>query len=96
MASTKDVEALFRKAGEISKCEMQKDKATEKSKGKATIRYSSAAGAQQAITMFNEKKYFDMLLKVILDAEKTVVSPPATSQSSCSTQPIIIDGSQVR
>ena len=99
-ARSKDVEALFAKAGEISRCEVQKDASTGKSKGKATIQYSSAGGAQQAIDMFNEKRYMDMTLRVRLDTEKTaLVSPPAAAQATSSgrEQPVIVDGSlQVR
>ncbi|TKA82099.1 hypothetical protein B0A55_01808 [Friedmanniomyces simplex] len=98
-ARSRDVEALFSRAGEISKCEVQKDAASGRSKGKATVRYSSAAGAQQAVSMFNDKCFMDMPLKVRLDTEKTVVGPPnvATAQaSSRSSQPIIVNGSQVR
>ncbi|TKA42665.1 hypothetical protein B0A54_07508 [Friedmanniomyces endolithicus] len=70
-ARSKDVEALFSRAGEISKCEVQKDAASGRSKGKATIRYSSTASAQQAISMFNNRKFMDMALKVRLDTEQT-------------------------
>ncbi|KAK5699907.1 hypothetical protein LTR97_006041 [Elasticomyces elasticus] len=95
-ARSRDVETLFSKAGEISKCEVQKDTSTGRSKGKATIRYSSAAGAQQAINMFHGRTFMDMALKVRLDTEKTVVSPPNATQASRSNQPIIVNGSQVR
>ncbi|KAK4896274.1 hypothetical protein LTR27_005796 [Elasticomyces elasticus] len=95
-ARSRDVETLFSKAGEISKCEVQKDTSTGRSKGKATIRFSSAAGAQQAINMFHGRTFMDMALKVRLDTEKTVVSPPNATQASRSSQPIIVNGSQVR
>ncbi|KAK0905670.1 hypothetical protein LTR91_011117 [Friedmanniomyces endolithicus] len=72
-ARSRDVEALFNRAGEISKCEVQKDAASGRSKGKATIRYSSTAGAQQAISMLNNRKFMDMALKVRLDTEQTWV-----------------------
>ncbi|KAK3070948.1 hypothetical protein LTR53_009537 [Teratosphaeriaceae sp. CCFEE 6253] len=72
-ARSRDVEAYFSKAGEISRCEVQRDAATEKSKGKATVQFSSAAGAEQAIDLFNEKRFMGMTLKVRLDTEKTVV-----------------------
>ncbi|KAK1087293.1 hypothetical protein LTR48_002732 [Friedmanniomyces endolithicus] len=94
-ARSKEVEALFSRAGEISKCEVQKDAASGRSKGKATIRYSSTASAQQAISMFNNRKFMNMALKVRLDTEQTVVSPPAAAQTSRSSQPIIVNGSQV-
>ena len=39
-AKSKDIEAAFSRAGEISSCEVQKDSTTGKSKGKATVRYT--------------------------------------------------------
>lgn len=93
-ARTKDVEAEFRRAGEVTKCEVQKDTSTGKSKGNATIQYASAAEAQQAIRMFNGRTYMNMKLNVRGDKEATAVSPPPV-QASRSGEPIIVNGSQV-
>ncbi|KAK3613052.1 hypothetical protein LTR56_028097 [Elasticomyces elasticus] len=91
-----DVEVLFSEAGAISKCEVQKEMSTGRSKGKATIRFGSAADAQQAINMFDGKQFMKMVLKVRLDTEKTAISSPSPAQSSKSSQPIIVNGSQAR
>ena len=93
-ARTKEIETLFSQAGEISKCELQKDPGTGKSKGKATIQYASAASAQKAIAMFDSKSYAGMKLKVRPDTERTVISPPP-SRVSKSNEPIIVNGSRV-
>ncbi|KAK3613064.1 hypothetical protein LTR22_028321 [Elasticomyces elasticus] len=91
-----DVEVLFSEAGAISKCEVQKETSTGRSKGKATIRFASAADAQQAINMFHGKHFMKMVLKVRLDTEKTAISSPSSTQSSRSSQPIIVNGSQAQ
>ncbi|KAK5126256.1 hypothetical protein LTR85_010491 [Meristemomyces frigidus] len=93
-ARTKEIEAVFRRAGEVTKCELQKDSSTGKPKGNAMIQYASAAEAQQAIDMFNDRMYMNMRLKVRPDKEPTVVSPPP-AQASRSSEPIIVNGSQV-
>jgi hypothetical protein len=93
-AKSRDIEAVFSRAGEISKCEVQKDAATGKSKGKATIRYASAAGAAQAISMFDKKKFMGMEISVRADTDRTVISPPpGASNARTNGQPIIVDGS---
>ncbi|KAK6364822.1 hypothetical protein LTR81_028072 [Elasticomyces elasticus] len=91
-----DVEVLFSEAGAISKCEVQKETSTGRSKGKATIRFASATDAQQAIDMFHGKHFMKMVLKVRLDTEKTAISSPSSTQSSRSSQPIIVNGSQAQ
>ena len=93
-ARTKEVEAVFRRAGDVIRCELQKDRSTGKSKGNATIQYASAAEVQQAIDMFDGKMYMNMRLEVRKDKEATVVSPPP-AQASRSSEPIIVNGSQV-
>ncbi|KAK5673776.1 hypothetical protein LTR17_027868, partial [Elasticomyces elasticus] len=91
-----DVEVLFSEAGAIRKCGVQKETSTGRSKGKATIRFASAADAQQAINMFHGKHFMKMVLKVRLDTEKTAISSPSSTQSSRSSQPIIVNGSQTQ
>ncbi|KAK0362103.1 hypothetical protein LTR91_019513 [Friedmanniomyces endolithicus] len=82
-ARTKDVE-----------CEVQKDASNGKSKGKATIQYSSAAGAQQAIDMFDETRFMSMVIRVRLGTEGTPVRCPlAATQARKPNQPIIVNGS---
>jgi len=92
-ARTKDVEGVFGRAGEITKCELQKDASTGKSKGNATIQYSSAVEAQQAIEMFNGKSYMSMKLTVRRDKEATAISPPP-AQAGRNNEPIIVNGSR--
>jgi Tfp pilus assembly protein PilV len=95
-AKSKDIEAAFSRAGEISSCEVQKDVTTGKSKGKATVRYTSAAGAARAISMFDKKKFMGMEISVRADTDRTVVSPPPVSVTMRTNgQPIIVDGSNV-
>lgn len=91
-ARTKDIQAIFSKAGEITKCEVQKHPASGKSKGKATIQYRSAADAQKAIQMFDRKAYLGMELRVRFDTEPTVISAPpaASSKTAIAGQPVIV------
>ncbi|KAK4549130.1 hypothetical protein LTR36_007587 [Oleoguttula mirabilis] len=93
-ARTKEVEAYFRRAGEVTKCELQKDPSSGKSKGNAMIQYASAAEAQRAIDIFHGTPYMTMRLNVRRDKEATAVSPPP-AQASRSSEPIIVNGSQV-
>ncbi|KAK5711305.1 hypothetical protein LTR17_018476 [Elasticomyces elasticus] len=95
-ARSRDVRSLFGKAGEISQCKVQKNTSMRRSKGKATVRCGSAAGAQQVINMFHGKLFMDMALNVRLDTEKTRIDSPSSTQPSISRQPIIVNGSQVR
>jgi len=92
-AHTKEIEGVFGRAGEITKCELQKDAATGRSKGNATIQYSSAMEAQQAIDMFNGKLYMSMKLTVRRDKEATAINPPPAQASR--GEPIIVNGSQI-
>ncbi|KAK5113509.1 hypothetical protein LTR62_003378 [Meristemomyces frigidus] len=93
-ARPNDVEALFEKAGEISRCDVQKDTSTGRSKGKATIKYTTAAGAAQAISLLDGRTYLGMKLKVRADTETTPVSAPPNPLASRSSQPVIVNGSQ--
>ncbi|KAK5129757.1 hypothetical protein LTR08_002823 [Meristemomyces frigidus] len=93
-ARTKDVEDLFGRAGEVTKCEVQKDPSTGKSKGVAVIKFATAAEAQRAIDLFHDRLYMNMKLRVRYDKEPTVVGPPPV-QASRTIEPIIVNGSQV-
>ncbi|TKA22347.1 hypothetical protein B0A50_08166 [Salinomyces thailandicus] len=75
-ARSKEVEALFSRAGEVTKCEVQRDAATGKSKGNATIQFALAASVQKAIDLFDEKSYMNMKLTVRPDKEPSAISPP--------------------
>ncbi|EMD00036.1 hypothetical protein BAUCODRAFT_128698 [Baudoinia panamericana UAMH 10762] len=94
-AQGKDVEALFSRAGRVVKCEMQKDASTRRPKGSATILFASAVEARQAIELFHRKTYMNMTLLVREDKERTAISPPIASQASRSSEPVIVNGSQV-
>lgn len=97
-ARQKDIEKHFRQAGEIVKIELQKDSAG-KSKGNATILYTTAEDAQEAIEMFDRKKFMSMQLRVRPDREATVIAPPpqasAGAQQRANMEPTIVNGSQV-
>lgn len=103
-ARQKDIERHFRQAGEIVKVELQKDAATGKSKGNATILYTNAEDAMEAIEMFDRKKFMSMQLRVRPDKETTVVAPPpqqpsagagAQRRTTTNMEPTIVNGSQV-
>jgi hypothetical protein len=107
-AGTRDLQRFFSRAGEIVNCQLQKDPATGKSKGNATVQYAAANDAKNAVRLFNNEKYMGMRLKVRLDKEPVAVGVPAasssrsagtantnrtTQQSRNSTEPIIANGS---
>jgi hypothetical protein len=107
-AGTRDLQRFFSRAGKIVHCQLQKDPATGKSKGNATVQYAAANDAKNAVRLFHNEKYMGMLLKVRLDREPVAVGVPAASssrstgtasttrpaqQSRNSTEPIIVNGS---
>lgn len=108
-ARAKDIENHFKKAGTIMRIDVPKDAKTDKSKGNATIQYSSVEEAQRAIRMFDKQKFMDMRVVVRPDRETTAVSVPPTSSSTdgnavagasqasmrTNTEPTIVNGSQV-
>ena len=97
-ARTRDIESFFGKAGKILKCDLQKDSATGKSKGNATVQYASAEDARKAVQIFDGQKFMSMRLNVRPDREATAVVPPAASNSSqasrSNAEPIIVNGSR--
>lgn len=107
-AGSRDLQRFFSRAGEIVNCQLQKDPATGKSKGNATVQYAAANDAKNAVRLFQNEKYMGMRLKVRLDKEPVAVGVPAasssrstgtastsrtTQQSRNSTEPIIVNGS---
>ncbi|KXT16081.1 hypothetical protein AC579_7126 [Pseudocercospora musae] len=100
-ARQKDIERHFRQAGEIVKVELQKDTSTGKSKGNATILYTNAEDAQEAIEMFDRRMFMSMQLRVRPDKETTVVAPPPQASAGAqrrttNMEPTIVNGSQIR
>ncbi|KAI7288372.1 hypothetical protein KC352_g4364, partial [Hortaea werneckii] len=95
-ARAKEVEALFRQAGPITKCDLPKNPSTGKLKGNAMIQYASAASAQKAIDMFHKQKYMSMELRVRRDKEAIPVSSPPSAQARKNAEPIIVNGSRTR
>ena len=107
-ASSKDLQRYFGRAGEIVKCQLQKDPVTGKSKGNATVQYAVAKDAKRAVAMFHSEKYMGMRLKVRLDKEPVAVGTPSAGssrtngnasnsrtvqQSRNNAEPIIVNGS---
>nr|POE64839.1 protein hrb1 [Quercus suber] len=93
-ARTKDIEALFSRAGVVSRCELHKDGSTGKSKGSATIQYMTADDAQRAIESFDGNVFMGMRIHVRRDKEATAVRTPIL-QPKKPHEPIIVNGSQV-
>ena len=85
----RDIMGLFSKAGKIVSCKLVKESKTQKSRGHAQIEYDTAAEAQRAVDLFNEKPFQGMSLIVRLDKNATTVSPPPRSDS----RPVIVDSS---
>lgn len=106
-ANVEDIAGHFGKAGKILKCQLQKDPATNKSKGNATVQYTTAREARLAVDLFNNEKWMSMRLKVRLDRDHVAVSAPPlniprtntvagssrSGQNRISTEPIIANGS---
>ena len=95
-ARTRDVEELFCRAGKITRCDIQKEPSTGKSKGIAVVNYATAVEAQRAIAMFHNKEFLNLKLKVRHDKEPTVIGrpPPGQASKTKTTEPIIVNGSQ--
>jgi hypothetical protein len=82
-AGTKELERFFSRAGEIVCCRLQRDPVTEKSRGNATVQYTTANDARNAVRLFNDEKHMSMRLRVRLDrgAIATGVPIPSTGSS---------------
>lgn len=98
-AHRKDVEAYFGRAGRITALEVQKDPTTGKSKGNATVQYSSTEEASKAVRDFHGTSFMKMRLNVRMDTEATAVSTPsngalrAQMQKKATAEPLIVNGS---
>jgi hypothetical protein len=107
-ASSRELQRFFSRAGEIVHCQLQRDPATGKSKGNATVQYAAANDAKNAVRLFHNEKYMGMRLKVRLDKEPVAIGVPSasssrsngaattarpTQQSRNNTEPIIVNGS---
>lgn len=81
-ARSKDITSCFKHAGNIVKCDLQKDATTGKFKGNAIIQYTTAKEARTAVKMFNEQKFMGMRIKVRLDKDSVPVTTSPTSSTS--------------
>lgn len=97
-AQASEVEEFFSRAGKITKCELQTD-SHGKSKGTATIQYSTRAEAAFAVRTIDGMRWRNRTLKVRIDQEPTVTENPPKPSSARSTeeqgQPTIVNGSGV-
>jgi hypothetical protein len=103
-ASSKDIAQHFSKAGELVDCQLQKDLANGRSKGKATVQYTTAENANKAVQMFHNRTWMSMRLIVRLDKNSVAVSTPSVLPSRISNRnsvqqsggnigPVIVNGS---
>lgn len=103
-ASSKDIAQHFSKAGEVVECQLQKDPATGRSKGKAIVQYTTAENANKAVQKFHKQIWMSMRLIVRLDKNSVAVSTPSVlpfgisnsgsvQQSGGNIEPIIVNGS---
>lgn len=93
-----DIERKFAPAGEIVDCDRVKDPNTGKFKGHATVKYSTAREAANAVEDFDGLMWKDRRLKVKLDKNATVVQAPATNSSPrqntrVNGTPLVVNGS---
>lgn len=96
-AQKHEIQHYFARAGNILKCERQKD-STGRFKGIAIIQYSSAQEADYAVKEFNGVRWKGRKLVVRHDREGTTITAPPTSSSSQQRTshtgtPIIVNGS---
>nr|OQO27235.1 hypothetical protein B0A51_05330 [Rachicladosporium sp. CCFEE 5018] len=82
-ASTREVKDFFSHAGTITRCELQKDARTGRSKGRATVHYTSSVDAAKAITMYDGRNFKDLRLSVRGDRDSVPVSMVA-QRNGCS------------
>lgn len=78
-AKPEDILRHFGRAGQIVKCQLQKDPVTDKSKGNATVQYATTKEAKRAVDLFNDEKWMSMRLKVRLDRAHVAVSASVPS-----------------
>lgn len=78
-ARPEDILRHFGRAGQIVKCQLQKDPVTDKSKGNATVQYATTKEAKRAVDFFNDEKWMSMRLKVRLDRAHVAISASVPS-----------------
>jgi len=81
-AHSKDITQWFKRAGNIVKCDLQKDSNTGKSKGNALIQYATATEASKAVRMFDQQVFMGMQIKVRLDKDPVPVASSRTSSTT--------------
>lgn len=84
-----DVKRKFSSAGTIMKCVLLTDNSSGKSKGVATVLFSSEAEAQKAVDKYDGAIWMDKKIRVRIDKETTTIAAPPRSDAS----PLIVNGS---
>ena len=94
---TKDseLEKLFGEAGTIVSCKIQRDSSSRKSNGNATIEFSSAEEAEQAIRRLDGRELDNRKLSVRLNKDTKTVALPQSSEPRPG-RPVIVDSSMGR
>ena len=90
-AREEDIKHKFSSCGRVESCELLKDSTTGRSKGVATLLFSSPAEAQKAVDKYDGTAWMDKSIKVRLDTEKS----PAAGPSRADVPPLIVNGSRV-
>lgn len=91
-AREEDIQRRFASVGDVVKCVLQMDPSTGKSKGVATVLFSSSSEAQKAMNKYNGATWMDKMIKVRIDKEATPLAAPPRSDAS----PLIVNGSRVQ
>lgn len=91
-AREEDVKRKFSSVGDIVRCVLLMNTSTGKSKGFATILFSSSADAQKAINKYNGATWLEKKLIVRVDKEASTLTAPPRSD----TAPLIVNGSRVQ
>lgn len=92
-----DVENLMRGAGPIFRCEIKTDIRTGRSRGSATVKFTTCEDATRALVMFNGTWFMNRQLTIRLDKNQEAKSDAEASTGTPSgrneQEPIIVDGS---
>ena len=103
-ATSADIRNLMQQAGRVVRCEVNTHTGTTRSRGSATVAFSTAAEARRAVEIFNGAVFAGRTIRVRFDTEfvsldsiraETEVAESSTSSATVQTEhgPIIVDGS---
>ncbi|KAI5249092.1 hypothetical protein E4T42_05426 [Aureobasidium subglaciale] len=77
----RQLEEYLHKIGFLDSCEIRRDPASGRSRGIATVKFTTTEAAARAVHMLNGQKLMSKTVNVRFDTEKEAVTPTASSKN---------------